>query len=281
MFYSCVLVISVFFISPLATVLVLRGCLEVGSHIISGTSFAKVRAMSDSSDKAIKAAYPGMAVTVSGWKSLPGAGQEVLQGSEADVKKAIANRIRKAEMDSTLVDVEAINIQRQEDRERREQSDASTEAPPEKISQSPKELRIIIKGDVSGSVEAVAGAVQGIGNKEAVVKIVSTGVGDVSESDVMMAKASEGADVVLRPLSSVTRPLSRDHYRVLRGYTTFRGGHGQSKRCFDILVSRHLSCNGRSQGTGYRLAPRDQGNQSHGRSNCAAALRHPHESETD
>jgi len=50
----------------------------------------------------------------------------------------------------------------------------------------------VIKGDVSGSVEAIVGALQGIGNKKAVVKIVSTGVGDVSESDVMMAKATGG-----------------------------------------------------------------------------------------
>jgi hypothetical protein len=238
--------------------------------------------MSDSSDNAIKTAYPGMAVTVSGWKSLPGAGQEVLQGSEADVKKAIANRIRKAEMESTLVDVEAINVQRQEDRERREQSDASAEALPEKIPQGPKELRIVIKGDVSGSVEAVAGAVQGIGNKEAVVKIVCTGVGDVSESDVMMAKASEGANFILPPMKLVPRPsLTRDHCRVLRCYATFRGGHGQSKRRFGILVIGHLPSNGRSQGTGYRPAPSDQRKQSHGRSYCAAALRHPHESETN
>jgi translation initiation factor IF-2 len=51
---------------------------------------------------------------------------------------------------------------------------------------------LVVKGDVSGSVEAVVGALQGIGNKDAVVKVVTTGVGDVSESDVMMAKAAEG-----------------------------------------------------------------------------------------
>ena len=154
--------------------------------------------MSDSSDSAIKAAYPGMAVTISGWKSLPSAGDDVLQGSEADVKKAIANRMRKADMESTLIDVEAINAQRREDRERKEQPDESVQTASERTPQGPKELRLVIKGDVSGSVEAVAGAVQGIGNKEAAVKVVSTGVGDVSESDVMMAKAIEGEDFVVR-----------------------------------------------------------------------------------
>jgi translation initiation factor IF-2 len=173
-------------------VLVLRGCLTIGSHIISGTSHAKVRAMNDSSGVSVKAAYPGMAITVSGWKVLPNAGDEVLQGSEGDIKRAVVNRIRKAEIESTLIDVDAINSQRRQERERKEIEEATGQMPTEEAAQGPKELRLVIKGDVSGSVEAVAGAVQGIGNKQAVVKVVSTGVGDVSESDVMMAKATNG-----------------------------------------------------------------------------------------
>ena len=58
--------------------------------------------------------------------------------------------------------------------------------------EGPKELRVIVKGDVSGSVEAVAGAIQGIGNHVAQVKVVASGVGEVTESDVMRAKAAEG-----------------------------------------------------------------------------------------
>jgi hypothetical protein len=58
--------------------------------------------MLDSSDKVVKAAYPGMAVTVTGWKSLPNAGDEVLQGTEANVKKAVANRERKADLEATM-----------------------------------------------------------------------------------------------------------------------------------------------------------------------------------
>ena len=190
---------SCVFLRPVATVLVLRGCLTIGSHIISGTSHAKVRAMSDSSGNSIKAAYPGMAITVSGWKVLPNAGDEVLQGSEADVKKAVINRLRKAETESTLVDVEAINAQRRQEREKREISGELGQAPVVETVQGPKELRLVIKGDVSGSVEAVTGAVQGIGNNQAVVKVVSSGVGDVSESDVMMAKATEGSPLCSPP----------------------------------------------------------------------------------
>jgi translation initiation factor IF-2 len=56
-----------------------------------------------------------------------------------------------------------------------------------------RELRLVIKGDVSGSVEAVAGALEGIGNDRAGVKIVHTGVGNVSESDVQLAETAQGA----------------------------------------------------------------------------------------
>ena len=59
--------------------------------------------------------------------------------------------------------------------------------------EGPKELRLIIKGDVSGSVEAVVNALEVIGNDLAKTKIVATGVGDVLESDVMRAKAADGA----------------------------------------------------------------------------------------
>lgn len=175
-----------------ATVLVLRGCLTPGAHILAGTSSGKVRLMSDSSGAPVKAAYPGMAVTVSGWRSLPNAGDEVVQGSEGDVKKALANRVRRKEVETVLIDAEAINIARAAERERVRGEEKKSQDMRNVLDRGPKELRLVIKGDVSGSVEAVVGALEGIGNEKARVKIVSTGVGDVMESDVMMAKAAEG-----------------------------------------------------------------------------------------
>ncbi|KAL0947419.1 hypothetical protein HGRIS_013532 [Hohenbuehelia grisea] len=186
-------------LGAVATVLVLRGCLKPGSHIISGVHHAKVRAMSDPSGKAVKAVYPGMAVTVSGWKSLPNAGDEVLQGSESDIKKAIINRTRQLEAQAALADVEAINATRRLERDRREAEPNSDGPSTQPYLQAafdneggPKELRLIVKGDVSGSVEALVGALQGIGNHLAAVKIVSSGVGEVTESDVTMAKTVGG-----------------------------------------------------------------------------------------
>lgn len=185
-----------FLYSSTATVLVSRGCLTAGAHILAGTSSGKVRLMSDSSGAPVKAAYPGMAVTVSGWRLLPGAGDEVVQGSEGDVKKALANRVRKKEVEAVLVDAEAINIARAAERERVRTEEDKTPGVKNELDGGPKELRLVIKGDVSGSVEAVVGALEGIGNQKARVKVISTGVGDVMESDVMMAKAAEGKDPI-------------------------------------------------------------------------------------
>ncbi|KAJ3774773.1 initiation factor 2 [Lentinula raphanica] len=182
-------------LGPMATVLVLRGSLKIGSHIISGLSFARVRVMNDSNGKPVKTATPGMAVTVSGWKTLPNAGDDVLQGSEADIKKAIANRERKAEIKSSLADVEAINSMRRQEREKRElelQPGKDAVGVEDQTTNGPKELRLVIKADVSGSAEAVVGALQGIGNDVAVTKIISSGVGDITESDVTLAQTAGG-----------------------------------------------------------------------------------------
>ncbi|KAJ7043182.1 hypothetical protein C8F04DRAFT_32239 [Mycena alexandri] len=189
-------------LGPIATVLVLRGCLKPGSHILSGVHHAKVRIMHDSTGSIVKIASPGMAITVSGWKSIPDAGDEVLQGTESDIKRAIVNRQRKADIEASLEDVEAINSNRQQERDRRQAEaeaeaagEAATTAPKAEEPTGPKELRLIIKADVSGSAEAVEGALQGIGNHLAVTKVISSGVGSIMESDVMKAKNIGGAIV--------------------------------------------------------------------------------------
>lgn len=182
-------------LGPVATVLVQRGCLKPGTPIICGKTSGKVRILTNSLGKSVKSAFPGDAVTVSGWKEVPSAGDEVLSASESDIKKAVANRLRKAEQDAALVDLEAINTARRMERERREAEEAvGSDGREERALKvdGPKELRLVIKGDVSGSVEAVAGALEDIGNNLARVKIISTGVGDVTESDVQLAQSAQG-----------------------------------------------------------------------------------------
>ncbi|KZT68177.1 initiation factor 2 [Daedalea quercina L-15889] len=196
-------------LGPVATVLVLRGCLKPSDQIIAGLTSGKVRLLHDSNGKPVKAAYPGMAITVSGWKELPNAGDEVLKGSESEIKKALANRARKADLEASLGGLEILNERRRQDRDQKEKEVAAAKAGEEleevEKEDGPKELRLLIKADVSGSAEAVAGALQGIGNDIARTKIIATGVGDVTESDVMRAKSAEA--VIVAFSVGVPRPV--------------------------------------------------------------------------
>ena len=197
----------------MATVLVLRGELKPGSHLIAGTAHGKVRLLFSPSGSGVKSVLPGTAAVVSGWKELPKAGDEVLSGSEGDIKRALANRLRQAADEALLEDAETLNETRRVERERKDAEENAEEGaeqvPETKRQDQKKELLVVLKGDVSGSVEAVEGALQGIGNNIAGVKIVSTGVGDVTESDVLLAKAMDGKFVVIesQPSADLTRLL--------------------------------------------------------------------------
>ena len=151
--------------------------------------------MVDSKGASVTTALPGMAVTVSGWKTLPKAGDEVLEGSDADIKKALANRIRKAESESMQQDIEVINTTRRQERDAR--AEGHTEVSQPHSDSGPKQVKIFIKADVSGSGEALEGALDGMGNKIVVSKVIATGVGDVSESDVMRAQAANGTHFIV------------------------------------------------------------------------------------
>ena len=146
--------------------------------------------MTGSNGRIVPVALPGMAVTVSGWKILPKAGDVVLDGSENDIKKAILNRARREELEALHHDVDAINLRRQQHRDLR--TSGEDEEPLAPVSSGPLELRLVIKADVSGSAEAVRDALHGIGNSNVRAQVISTGVGEITESDVMMAKAADG-----------------------------------------------------------------------------------------
>ena len=195
-----------------ATVIVTRGTVRVGSTIVAGTSFARVRQLFSADGRILDKAGPGTPVEVTGWKEIPEAGDEVLEAaSEEDAKRAIETRKRREENVKNLGDMEMINEKRRIEAEAAVLSKKMEEGSGTKGGQGDaasvdlanaatnmraepgvKELRLILKADVSGTVEAVAGSLAGIGNNEAKVKIISTGVGDVTDGDLSMAKAVEG-----------------------------------------------------------------------------------------
>ncbi|GAA93515.1 uncharacterized protein L969DRAFT_560248 [Mixia osmundae IAM 14324] len=192
-----------------ATLLVMRGTLSVSQHIVAGSVMCKVRQLYRPGGQAVKEAVPGQPVEVTGWTQLPSAGDECLEAkTEKEARSAIENRKKRQEALALLADVEAINEKRRVAAEEAERLEAIQEAKLKKANSvlgdledgeallanalpETKELRLVIKADFSGTVEAVAGAVADIGNKEAKVKIVLTGVGDVSNSDIDMARTAE------------------------------------------------------------------------------------------
>ncbi|KAF9228584.1 initiation factor 2, partial [Gyrodon lividus] len=224
-------------LGPVATVLVTRGTLTPGTPLLAGTSPCSTRRILSPSLLPLISVGPGTPVLITGWKSLPAAGDEVLAGSEADIKRARLNRERKRELECVISGVEAINIARKADKEREEKErvvaklkkgrGGQTEGEEECVVPAEAEkrkLRVIVKGDVSGSVEALVGAIEGIGNHLASVKVVSTGVGDVSDSDVMMAKAAE-AMIIAFSVSvprSVQASASQNHVPVYSSDIIYR-----------------------------------------------------------
>ncbi|EOA89661.1 translation initiation factor IF-2 [Exserohilum turcicum] len=184
-----------------ATVLVRSGTLRQGTSLVAGTSWTRVRSLRNEAGVAVNEAGPGMAVEVDGWRDQPIAGDEVLQAEDEQHATSVTElRIKKVEREQMARDMEAINESRRLEAERREAEEAAAKATengeeaaaPEKKEAGPEVVSFIVKGDVSGSVEAVIDSVAGLGNAEVSTRILRHGVGAPSEFDVSHAADAQG-----------------------------------------------------------------------------------------
>ncbi|KAI9707660.1 MAG: hypothetical protein M1836_000621 [Candelina mexicana] len=179
-----------------ATVLVRRGTLHQGDVMVAGSTWARVRTIKNEAGIEVASAGPGTPVEVDGWKEQPSAGDEVLQAPDEHTAKSVnAFRLERAEQLKMATDMEAINDARrleQEKREREEQIAAGTQVEPVEQKTGIKELFLIIKADVSGSVEAVVNSVSALGNEEVQPHILRSGVGPVSKFDIEHAAVAKG-----------------------------------------------------------------------------------------
>ena len=184
-----------------ATVLVRSGTLRQGTALVAGTTWTRVRTLRNEAGVVVEEAGPGIAVEVDGWRDQPIAGDEVLQAADEQQATAVSElRTEKVERQQMAKDMEAINIARREEAERRE-AQAAREAAEESgepvletavKDKGPQVVSFIIKGDVSGSVEAVIDSVSALGNAEVSTRILRHGVGSPSEFDVQHAADAEG-----------------------------------------------------------------------------------------
>ena len=162
---------------PVATVLVQKGTLHVGDFISAGEAHGKVRAMVDDKGRRLKEATPSTPVEILGLNGVPGAGEIfIAHASDKEAKnfadtfiaqnkvKKISDTKKKMNLDDLYSQIQAGNL---------------------------KELNLIIKADVQGSVEAVKESLEKLSNEEVVVKVIHGGVGAINESDVVLASAAK------------------------------------------------------------------------------------------
>jgi translation initiation factor IF-2 len=159
---------------PVATVLVQDGTLRVGDFVLAGAGFGKVRAMTNEHGKQVHEAPPSTPVEILGLSDVPGAGDPVHAVKDAKKAQEIAES-RKGKMAKSLIPATA---------------KVSLEELSKRIQDSQQELRVIIKGDVQGSVEALADALAKLTGEKARLAIIHAGVGAITEGDVNLAIAA-------------------------------------------------------------------------------------------
>ncbi|KAH8928756.1 hypothetical protein BT69DRAFT_1212453 [Atractiella rhizophila] len=196
----------------IATILNTRGTLKFANHLIAGSTYGRVREMTLSTGRKVTSLLPGEAAEITGWKDLPAAGDEVIEHQDLSaIHKALKNRERRAERAQALKDLEVIEEKRKQESRKQEvvedlkrewwKAENQKEAKrrmeemnkeEEEERAKTKELVLVIKGDFMGSVEAVQGALENIGNDQARVKIIEAAAGNVTESDFALAHTAGG-----------------------------------------------------------------------------------------
>ena len=191
---------------PVCTVLVQKGSLRVGDNIIAGTAYGKVRAMTNERGEKVKVARPSMPVEVLGLSDVPQAGEVMDVVDDNEARQIAEKRVEKqriTELNAThKVTLDDIFNQIQQG--------------------ELKDLNIIIKADVQGSVEALRQSLESIKNPEVRIVIVHAAVGAINESDVMLASASNAIIIGfnVRPDAVVRKAAEKENvdlrtYRVI------------------------------------------------------------------
>jgi translation initiation factor IF-2 len=160
---------------PVATVLVQRGTLMVGDSIVTGTTVGRIRAMTDDKGQKVKKAKPSTPVEIIGLTDVPEAGEVFYAIKDEKVAKSLVEKRKHKQRELSLKASSKITL-----------DDLFSQIQQGKV----KDLNIIVKADVQGSVEAVKQSLEKLSNEEVRVKIIHGAVGAITESDVMLANVS-------------------------------------------------------------------------------------------
>lgn len=159
---------------PVATVLVQKGTLHEGDNVLTGSASGRIRAMFDSKGNAIKEAGPSVPVQILGLSDVAEAGDKLFAVEDEKIARAYASRAEEQKREERLM-AKGASLE-----------DLSGEAAEGEL----KELNVIVKTDVKGTVDAVSQSLLKLSNEEVKVSVVAGAVGGITESDVLLAQAS-------------------------------------------------------------------------------------------
>lgn len=190
-----------------ATVLVKNGTLNVGDNVVVGLASGKVRAMVNDIGKRLKKAGPATAVEITGLSEVPKAGDKLIVVDDEKMARSIAAKRQSKVKEEKVKSDKRVSLEDLYDRMKEGEL---------------KELNIIVKADVQGSVEAVRQSLSKLTNEEVVIKPIHGGVGAITETDVMLASASNAIIIGfnVRPTSSATAIAKKEEvdmrtYRII------------------------------------------------------------------
>ncbi|MFI5354864.1 MAG: translation initiation factor IF-2 [Desulfobaccales bacterium] len=161
---------------PVGTVLVLDGTLKVGDYFVCGSQYGRVRAMFDDRGQKVEEATPGLPVEVQGFNGIADAGDEFQVLEDERKAKQISMMRQQKLREATLARISRVTLEKLY----QQVKDGAV-----------KELKMVLKADVHGSIEALAKALSELGSKEIKVNLIHNGMGEITESDIMLASASD------------------------------------------------------------------------------------------
>ncbi|MGC8595721.1 MAG: translation initiation factor IF-2 [Candidatus Kryptoniota bacterium] len=206
-----------------ATVLVQKGSLKIGDPFVAGTTSGKVRAMTDERGNRILVARPSTPVQVTGFEELPVAGDLFIAVANEKIARDISTRRKAIKREQKLRGMHHITLE--------ELSNQIKEG-------TVKQLNVVVKGDVDGSVEALSDALMKLSNDEVRVQVIHRAVGPISESDVLLASASNAVIIGfhVRP-SAAARKLAEQESVEIKLYNIIYDAIDNVRKALEGMLS--------------------------------------------
>jgi len=209
-----------------ASILIQTGTLKVGDHLVAGSKYAKVKALFNERNQKVDFAGPATPVSMLGFSESPSAGDPLFVLNSEDEAKDLANKREQLMREQGIRTTKHITL----DEIGRRLAVGNF-----------KELNLIIKGDVNGSVEALSDSLLNLSNEEVQVKIIHRGVGQITESDILLASASDAIVVgfQVRP-SSGAKKLAEHEQIDIRHYSIIYQAIDEIKSAIEGMLSPEI-----------------------------------------